>query len=472
MYDYTSTKYKIHLSFHTDGLVERPDVVGAIFGQTEGLLGEELDLRELQRMGKVGRIDVQLQSANGEADGSIVISSVLDLVETAVLAASMETIERIGPCIAAVEVIVIEDIRVTKRNQIRERARVLLLDHVDENDINTEALINEIREGQRIGRITTYGSEELPAGPHIDQSDAIILVEGRADVVNLLRAGIKNTLAVQGTNIPQTVIDTCRQKIVTTLFDGDRGGDLILQELLQVTDIDFVAFSPRGISVEDMSRKEITKALRNKVPVEYVRSGQTEQYVKITSASPLQWEEKQAEISEKKEKGPVLPVDMPHADLSIQRSKSEKPFPNAALNPALQNKEKSKEKRGEEEQYQRNLQSQPFKEKNAVSDEKKGSMSIAEKMWNTIHQTADSGTLALLDPNGEPILKGNASDITKVLTETAKAHNDANMLIVDIPITQALVDLAVNTHIKVFAAPSFTNLIKQPANIHLISFST
>ncbi|MDR2855912.1 MAG: DNA primase [Methanomicrobiales archaeon] len=463
MYDYTSTKYKIHLSFHTDGLVERPDVVGAIFGQTEGLLGEELDLRELQRMGKVGRIDVQLQSANGEADGSITISSALDLVETAVLAASMETIERIGPCIAAVEVTIIEDIRVTKRNQIRERAKILLLEHVDDNGINTEALINEIRESQRIGRITTHGSEELPAGPHIDQSDAIILVEGRADVVNLLRAGIKNTLAVQGTNIPQTVIDTCRQKIVTTFFDGDRGGDLILQELLQVADIDFVAFSPRGISVEDMSRKEITKALRNKVPIEYVRSGQIEQYLKIASISPVQWE---GERDERKEKELVSPMNMPHEDLSTQQPN---PLPDAVLDPAFQKKEKKRE----QEQYQRDFESQPLEEeKNTVPDEKKRSISVTEKMWNTIYQTADSGTLALLDLNGEPILKGNASDVIKVLTETVKVHDDANMLIVDTPITQALVDLAVNTHIKVFAAPSFTNLIKQPVNIQLISFST
>jgi len=462
MYDYTSTKYKIHLSFHTDGLVERPDVVGAIFGQTEGLLGEELDLRELQRMGKVGRIDVQLQSANGEADGSIVMSSTLDLVETAVLAASMETIERIGPCIAMVEVTAIEDIRVTKRNQIRERAKTLLLDHVDENDINTETLINEIRESQRIGRITTHGPEELPAGPHINQSDAIILVEGRADVVNLLRAGIKNTLAVQGTNIPQTVIDTCRQKIVTTFFDGDRGGDLILQELLQVADIDFVAFSPRGVSVEDMSRKEITKALRNKIPVEYVLSGHIEQYVKANNPSSSQWE---GETGEKKEKEPGLSVNAVHEDLLTQESHT---FPDMGLDLAPH----SKEKKGKEKQPHRNSQSQPLKEKNTISDEKKDSMSTTEKMWNIMYQTADSGTLTLLDRDGEPILKGNANDVTQVLTETAKVHDAASILIVDAPVTQALVDLAVNTNIKVFAAPSFPNLIKQPAHIQLLSFFT
>ena len=415
MYDYTSTKYKIHLSFHTDGLVERPDVVGAIFGQTEGLLGEELDLRELQRMGKVGRIDVQLQSSKGEANGSIAITSTLDLAETAVLAASMETIERIGPCTATVEVAVIEDIRVTKRNQIRERAKVILLEHVDENSIDTEALITEIRESQRVGQIETYGPEELPAGPHIEQSDAIILVEGRADVLNLLRAGIKNTLAVQGTNIPQTVIDICRQKIVTTLFDGDRGGDLILQELLQIADIDFVGFALRGASIEDMSRKEITKALRNKVPIEYVRSGQIEHFLKLNNAPAFR----------------------------LEAGTDETTYPAPSQNKS-----------------------------EAALEEKRTSMSITDKMWSVIDQTINSGDLTLLDRRGEPIFKGRADDVVQVLTEVAKLHTDANVLIVDKPITQALVDLAVKTHLRVFAASSFTGLVKQPVNIQMISFST
>jgi len=433
MYDYTSTKYKIHLSFHTDGLVERPDVVGAIFGQTEGLLGEELDLRELQRMGKVGRIDVQLHSSNGEANGSIIITSTLDLAETAVLAASMETIERIGPCAATVEVVVIEDIRVTRRNQIRDRAKIILLEHVDENSIDTETLIKEIRESQRVGQIETYGPEELPAGPHVEQSDAIILVEGRADVLNLLRAGIKNALAVQGTNIPQTVIDICRQKIVTTLFDGDRGGDLILQELLQIADVDFVAFSLRGASVEDMSRKEITKALRNKVPIEYVRSGQIEHFLKLNSAPALQ----------------------------LEAATDETPYL------ASHNKEKKRE----EGRYQTDIQLQPRekKSKGAFEAEKK-SVSITDKVWNVIDQTINSGDLALLDQNGESIFKGRADDVAKVLTDVAKVHADANVLIVDKPITQALVDLAVNTPLRVFAAPSFAGLVKQPVNIQLIPF--
>ena len=102
-------------------------------------------------------------------------------------------------------------------------------------------------------------------------SDAIIVVEGRADVINLLKYGIKNAVAVEGTKVSATIIDLCGKKTATAFLDGDRGGELILRELLQVADIDYVAYSPRGKSVEDMTRKEIIKALRNKVPVEYIR---------------------------------------------------------------------------------------------------------------------------------------------------------------------------------------------------------
>ena len=35
-----TAKYLIHADITTDGVVERSDVVGAVFGQTEGLLGD------------------------------------------------------------------------------------------------------------------------------------------------------------------------------------------------------------------------------------------------------------------------------------------------------------------------------------------------------------------------------------------------------------------------------------------------
>jgi DNA primase len=271
LYSPDTTKYLIHISLNAEGVVEKPDVVGAIFGQTEGLLGEDLDLRDLQRTGRVGRIDVQIASKKGETTGDILISSSLDRAETAILAASLETIDRVGPCVARVVVESIEDIRVSKRKKIVERAKEILIDRFDDGAIDSDELLDDVRQTLRIEKIGSLGEERVPAGPNVLDSDAIIIVEGRADVINLLRYGIKNAVAVEGTNIPKTVVDLCEKKTVTAFFDGDRGGELILRELLQMADIDFVAFSPRGKSVEDMTRKEVIKTLRNKVPVEYVR---------------------------------------------------------------------------------------------------------------------------------------------------------------------------------------------------------
>lgn len=272
MYSSDTTKYLIHINLHTEGVVEKPDVVGAIFGQTEGLLGEDLDLRDLQRTGRVGRIDVHITSKKGETRGEILISSSLDRAETAVLAASMETIDRVGPCVAHARVERIEDIRVTKRKQIVDRAKELLLTHFDETTIDSTELMDNVRESMRIEKIGVLGEERVPAGPNVLDSDAVIVVEGRADVINLLRYGIKNAVAVEGTKVPAVIPKLCEVKTATAFLDGDRGGDLILRELLQVADIDYIALCPRDKSVEDLTRKEIIKSLRNKMPVEYFRN--------------------------------------------------------------------------------------------------------------------------------------------------------------------------------------------------------
>lgn len=272
MYSPDTTKYLIHIHIETEGVVEKPDVVGAIFGQTEGLLGEDLDLRDLQRSGRVGRIDVQITSKHGKTSGELYIASSLDRAETAILAASLETIERVGPCVSMIKVQGIEDLRAIKRRQIVDRAKELLLESFDDVGISTNEILAEVRESIRVEKVSSVGEERLPAGPNVLDSDAIIIVEGRADVLNLLKCGIKNTVAVEGTKVPQIVADLSVKKNATVFVDGDRGGDLILRELLQVADIDYVAFSPRGRSVEDMSRKEIVKCLRNKIPADVLRA--------------------------------------------------------------------------------------------------------------------------------------------------------------------------------------------------------
>lgn len=265
-----TAKYLIHADITADGIVERNDVVGAVFGQTEGLLGEDLDLRDLQRTGRVGRIDADVESEAGRSVGTITIATRLDKVETAILAAALETVDQIGPCAATIETGEIEDVRQAKRRAVIERAKELLATAFDEDLLSSAELIEEVRESARVGRITDYGG--LPAGPRVDSADAIVVVEGRADVLTLLKYGVKNAVAVEGTNVPEAVADLTRERTVTAFVDGDRGGQLVLRELAQVGEIDYVARAPDGRAVEDLDRHEAQSALREKVPFEVAKA--------------------------------------------------------------------------------------------------------------------------------------------------------------------------------------------------------
>ncbi|BDH79110.1 MAG TPA: DNA primase [Methanothermobacter sp.] len=266
----STTKYLIHAQINANGIVEKPDVVGAIFGQTEGLLSNDLDLRELQKTGRIGRIKVNITSRGGKSKGEIIIPSSLDRVETAILAASLETINRVGPCEAYIQVTKVEDVRAVKRKKVVERAKEIYASMMEEVAPESLKMIEEVKEAMRVHEITEYGDEKLPAGPNVATSDAILVVEGRSDVINLLKHGIKNAIAVEGVNIPKTVAELTRKKTATAFVDGDRGGELILKELLQVADIDYVTRAPKGKEVEELGKDEIMVALRNKVPVEQI----------------------------------------------------------------------------------------------------------------------------------------------------------------------------------------------------------
>jgi DNA primase len=263
-----TSKYHIHATVTADGVVERSDVVGAIFGQTEGLLGDELDLRDLRQSQKVGRIDVEIASTKGQSRGHLTIATSLDKVETATLAASLETITRVGPCRASLEITEIEDVRAAKRKEVVDRAKELLRTGFDDTVMSSEEILAEVRQHVRVEDITEY--EGLPAGPRVTDSDAIIVVEGRSDVLTLLKYGVKNAIAVEGTNVPDAVAELTRHRTVTVFLDGDRGGDLIFEELSQVGDIDYVAFAPAGESVEELDHHQLFAALRNKVPYDSV----------------------------------------------------------------------------------------------------------------------------------------------------------------------------------------------------------
>ncbi|RLE56140.1 MAG: DNA primase [Thermoprotei archaeon] len=267
-----TAKYLVHAIFEVDGIVDKPDVIGAIFGQTEGLLGDELDLRELQMTGRIGRIEVELEVRGNKTYGKILIPSNLDRVETSLIAAALEAVDKVGPYSAKIKVVRIEDLRSEKRKKIIERAKELLRTLEQEELPDTRAITEEVLRAVREVEIVKYGPEGLTAGPDVDRSDTIIIVEGRADVINLVRHGYRNVIALEGATVPKTIIELCKKKTAIAFVDGDRGGEMVLRELLRVADIDYVARAPPGKEVEELSAKEIAKCLRNKVPADQVRA--------------------------------------------------------------------------------------------------------------------------------------------------------------------------------------------------------
>ena len=267
-----SAKYIVNSSISIEGIVDKPDVIGAISGQTEGLLGADLELRELQRSGRIGRIEVKLDVKGGKADGEIIIPSSLDKAETAIIAAALETIQRIGPCNSKVRVLNIEDVRVSKRDFVIERAKELLKELQEKVLPDSQEMAELVANSVRVMEVVEYGRDRLAAGPAIEESEEIILVEGRADVLNLLKNGIKNAIALDGTRIPDTIKELTKRKTATLFVDGDRGGDLIIKGLLDAgLEVDFVCKAPDGKEVEEITKKEIHKALRSKVAMEQVK---------------------------------------------------------------------------------------------------------------------------------------------------------------------------------------------------------
>lgn len=263
-----TVKYLVYANVEIEGLVEKPDVVGAVFGQTEGLLGDELDLRDLQKNGRIGRIDVDLQPRGGRCIGKIKLPSSLDMVETCILAAALETVDRVGPCEAKIGVEKVEDTRNAKRKVLVERAKSLLKNLLMNEIPESKEISEMVRQEVKLAEIAEYGPEKLPCGPGIESMESIVIVEGRADVINLLKNDVTNCVAVGGANVTNAIAKLAREKEVTVFLDGDRGGDIILTELARVADIDFVARAPTGKEVEELSRKELIKCLRSKVPYE------------------------------------------------------------------------------------------------------------------------------------------------------------------------------------------------------------
>jgi DNA primase len=255
-------KYHVKLKFEVDGLVEKADIIGAIFGQTEGLLGPEMNLNELQKVSKVGRIEVNVDTKSNMAKGDAVIPMSTDISTAALIAAAIESIDKVGPFQAKFALSGIDDIRAIKKKVIVDRAKKIVQEWATKTISEGEEMLKDVYDASKPGKLTAFGKAQLACGTGVFDSDWIILVEGRADVINLLRAGFDNAIAIEGAKIDETIIKLTEGKKVIAFLDGDRAGDLILKELHGVVNIDKVLRAPTGREVEECTPLEIAEILK------------------------------------------------------------------------------------------------------------------------------------------------------------------------------------------------------------------
>lgn len=407
----TSLKYIVKLTFEVDGSVDKPDVIGAIFGQTENLFGQEFDLRELQDKGRLGRIIVEIKNKGGKAEGYIEIPSNLDRVETALIASMVESVEKVGPYNAKFELKEIEDVRAEKLKKIIDRAKQILTTWTREKNLDIKEVMNEISGAVKTGELIEYGPERLPAGPDVYTDPNLIIVEGRADIINLLRYGYKNTIAVEGASgkIPQTVVELSKnKKMVIAFLDGDHGGDLILKDLINANvKIDYVARAPVGREVEELTGKEIAKSLSNMIPLSQYLKKQQESLASISSRV-----EGSIVRAESGEQQAVQVIEQPRREIEIK-------IPG-----------------------------------NVMEDIKKL-----------------PGTLEgiIFDENWNPVERVQVRDIISKLENIT--NGNASFIVFDGVITQRLLELASSKNVKVIIGVRIGGINKRPENVKILTLA-
>ncbi|MDH3395910.1 MAG: DNA primase DnaG [Nitrosopumilus sp.] len=255
-------KYHVKLSYEVDGLVERADIIGAIFGQTEGLLGPEMNLNELQRVSKVGRIEVNAKPTSNTTIGDALIPMSTDIDTCALIAAGIESIDKVGPFDCKFTLVAIDDVRAAKKEDIVKRAKEIKQKWATKTVSEGESMLNDVHQGDT-GKLSTYGPSKLTCSSGVFDSNWVILVEGRADVINLLRAGYDNALAIEGAKIDESIKELCNDKeTVVAFLDGDRSGGFILKELQSVVTLDYGLQADTGVEVEELTPQRIDEILR------------------------------------------------------------------------------------------------------------------------------------------------------------------------------------------------------------------
>ena len=402
-------KYLAKLSFEIDGAVDKADIIGAIFGQTEGLFGPEMNLNELQKNWKVGRIEITSNSNNGKVSGTVIIPMSTDISTVSLIAAAVEQIDKVGPCGSQFKLLSIDDVRAIKRDAIVERAKGIMRDWASKSSSEGEDILRDVTQSTQKGKVIAFGKDECPAGPLINSSKDIIIVEGRADVLNLMRAGIENTIAVEGTSVPPTIVELAKTKNLSAFLDGDRGGDLILRELNSVVKLTKVSRAPRGKEVEDLTPVEILENLDKKPEKD--------------------WNKK----PENGFKGRGFPRRREYSNRSYSRDK---------------------------ESYSRDRQEKEYSKIEEFPDE------LVTKAKEIIPDLEGSLEAHIYDSNIKEILKIPVNELVKTLETTDNSEH----IVFDGIITQRLIEVAESNKVKTLIANRIGNISSESNSLKMISF--
>jgi len=438
-----TAKYLIELNFEVQGTVDKPDIIGALFSQTEGLLGPDLDLRELQNTSRIGRIEVEVEHKGDKTVGKVYVPSNLNHYETALIAAMLETVDRVGPYNAKFQVDTIKDLRSEKRKLIIDRAKELIKLVERETIPDTKELMDKLLSEVKQSEIVSYGPEGLPAGPDVEASDTVIIVEGRADVVNLVKHGYRNVIAIEGASggIPKTVVELSRKKTTIAFTDGDRGGEMVLRELLKVADIDYVARAPPGKEVEQLTAKEIAKALRNKIPVEEYLNQLGKRDRQVIEESRRQMEQAQAQATGAAQQPEQVQVTQTQQVQVTQQAQSIEV-------PAQQTQQQATQL----PQQAQVIQQPPQLPSNVIDEVNKlvGTLEaiIYDKNWNALKRV--------------PV---------RDLLDALQQISDAYAIVFDGVGTQRLVDAAVSKGVKVLVMTRIGNIAKVPSDMTIATFN-
>lgn len=454
-----SAKYIIKAKLTADGVVEKPDIVGAVFGQTEGLLGSDMELRDLQKAARIGRLSVELEHKGGKTTGTLSLPSMLEKAESAIVAAAIETIDRIGPASAEIKVIAIEDDRSSRRDLVRERAKQLLRLINEDPSSDSGRIVDDIKSAVHVADITYLKGTKVPAGPNAETSDSIIIVEGRNDVINLLKSGIKNAVAVEGAkDIHPRIVELSQEKTTTVFVDGDRGGELIARAILQVCEVDHVARAPNTREVEELPGKLVMKCLKEKRTADQFIS-QTGIVVdgKASSKDGGKKGDRRPAAKKTDDKAPKGRGRGRGGRGGRKDDDSEEKETRSTKTPRGQRDDKKSDGPSGGGRSPRGREKAP---KKAAHDPRAG---IKETLQNL------SGSLkaTVLDKDGKPMMEDLP---VRELADTLRgSKKQVQSVVFDGVITQRLLDIAADKHIATVVGVKMGNVAKVPENVEILT---